>query len=131
MSEDQAGRPWATDQYSKALQALEEAIATDDGSKKSRDSILLSYIFTFEMAVKCMRVALAESGMDVPDYAAAILRAAFKARLISDSTAWEELRAHRNSVSHAYDETLAMKIAAYVRQFAVPCFRHWLETLRA
>lgn len=119
------------DQYAKALRALEDAITTDDGEKKSRDSILLSYVFTFEMAVKSLKTVLGELGMDVPNYASAILKGAFQARLIEDATAWEQLRDQRNYVSHAYDESKAIDIAAYVRQHALPHFRRLLEALQS
>lgn len=119
------------DQYAKALRALEEAVATDDGEKKSRDSILLSYVFTFEMAVKTLKTVLMELGLDVPNYASAILKGAFQARLIHDAPAWEQLRDQRNFVSHAYDEAKAVEIAAYVREHALPHFRQLLESLQA
>ena len=69
------------DVYAKALAALREAVQTDTGDKKSRDSILLSYVFTFEMAWRALKVALAVRGLDVPDYAAAVLKAALQGRL--------------------------------------------------
>ena len=106
-------------QFDRALKALQEAIDTDTGDKKSRDSILLSYVFTFETGVKSMRKVLEDLGMQVPDYASAVLKAAFQAQLISDATGWEALRDRRNFVSHAYDEEQAVAIAAYVRQFAL------------
>lgn len=119
------------EQFFKALLALEEAITTDDGGKKSRDSILLSYVFTFEMAAKSLKMALGERRIDTPDYASAILKGAFQARLIDDAVAWEKLRDYRNYVSHAYDEDKAVEIAAYVRTHALPHFRRLLEVLQA
>jgi hypothetical protein len=71
-------------QFERAFAALQEAIDTDDGDKKSRDSILLSFVFSFEMACKSMRSALALLGMNVADYASAILRGAFQARLFDE-----------------------------------------------
>lgn len=117
-------------QGNKALLAFEEAIATDDGDKKSRDSLLLSFIFTFEMAVKCLKAAQAARGMSVPDYAVAVLKAAFQAELIDDPAGWDALREHRNDVSHAYDEAKAVAIAAYVRQHAVPLVSKLLDRLK-
>lgn len=109
-------------QFDSALLALQEAIDTDMGDKKSRDSVLLSYVFTFETGVKSMRKVLQELGMQVPDYASAVLRAAFQAQLIHDASGWEALRDRRNFVSHAYDEVQAIAIAAYVRQHALALF---------
>ncbi len=116
-------------QGAKALRAFGEAVATDEGDKKSRDSLLLSFIFTFEMAVKCLKAALAERGMSVPDYAVAVLRAGFQAELIDDPAGWDALREHRNNVSHAYDEAKAIVIAAHVRQRAEPLISKLLARL--
>jgi nucleotidyltransferase substrate binding protein (TIGR01987 family) len=109
-------------QYRKALQALEEAIATDDGDKKSRDSLLLSFVFTFEMAWKTLKSALAVRGLIAADYGAAVLRAGFQAGLILDPVVWDALRENRNEVSHAYDLEKAIAISAFVREYAVRCF---------
>ncbi len=117
-------------QFVRALRALDEAIVTDSGDKKSRDSILLSYVFTFEMAVKSLKVTLAELGLDVPNYASAILKGAFQARLIDDAGSWEALRDRRNLVNHAYDEVKAVEIAAYVRQHALSHFGQLLKVLQ-
>lgn len=113
----------------KALSAFEEAVATDTGDKKSRDSLLLSFVFTFETAMNCLHAALAMRGMQVPDYAVAILRAGFQAELINDPTGWNDLRESRNDISHAYDEALAVTIAALVRQSAAPLIGELLTRL--
>jgi nucleotidyltransferase substrate binding protein (TIGR01987 family) len=113
----------------KALAAFEEAVATDTGDKKSRDSLLLSFVFTFETAMNCLHAALAQRGMQVPDYAVAILKAGFQAELINDPTGWDTLRESRNDISHAYDEALAVTIAASVRQRAAPLIGELLTRL--
>jgi nucleotidyltransferase substrate binding protein (TIGR01987 family) len=118
-------------QFDSALQALHEAIETDTGDKKSRDSVLLSYVFTFETGVKSMRKVLQDLGMQVPDYATAVLKAAFQAQLIHDATGWEALRDRRNFISHAYDEEQAIAIAAYVRQNAMELFGQLQQRLTA
>jgi nucleotidyltransferase substrate binding protein (TIGR01987 family) len=117
-------------QFEKASRALDEAIANDDGDKKSRDSILLSYVFTFEMAWKSLKSALAVRGFATPDYAAAVLKAAFQARLIDDAAAWEQIKDCRNNIGHAYDEDKAIEIAAYVRSHAPVHFSRLLARLR-
>jgi nucleotidyltransferase substrate binding protein (TIGR01987 family) len=117
-------------QFERAFAALQEAVDTDDGSKKSRDSILLSYVFTFETACKAMRAALDELGLSVPDYASAVLRGALQGRLLSEPGAWEKLREHRNAVAHAYDEDRAVEIAAHVRVEAPRLFAILIDELR-
>ncbi len=116
-------------QFHKALGALVEAVATDDGDKKSRDSVLLSYVFTFEMAWKSLKVALAARGLNAADYAAAVLKAGFQAGLIADAESWDKLRTYRNDVSHAYDEGKAVAIAAFVREVALVRLQELLARL--
>ena len=120
----------ALQQFIKALAAFEEAIANDDGDKKSRDSLLLSYVFTFEMACRSLKTTLEKKGLDTPNYGSAILKAAFQARLITDAVFWETLRDYRNNVSHAYDEGKAIEIAAFVGTQSVPYFKQLLAELQ-
>lgn len=117
-------------QFKKAARALDEAIASDDGDKKSRDSILLSYVFTFEMAWKTMKTALTVRGFSTPDYAAAVLKAAFQAGLIENAGIWEEIKDFRNEIGHAYDEDKAIEIAAFVRGAAPAHFAQLIERLQ-
>jgi nucleotidyltransferase substrate binding protein (TIGR01987 family) len=116
--------------FKKALVALEAALAEDDGDVKSRNSVLLSYVFTFEMAWKSLKKALLDRGIEVADYAVAVLRAGFQAGLISDPVVWDALRNHRNDVTHAYDEQKAIVIAAYVHEKACPQFAQLLARLQ-
>ena len=118
------------ERFGKALAALEDAIATDTGDKKSRDSILLSYVFSFEMAWRSLQFALALRGLRAPDYAAAVLRAGVQGALLGDPDGWDRMREYRNDVSHAYDEPKAIAIAAFVRADVVPRFRGLMERLQ-
>ncbi|MHB1198718.1 MAG: nucleotidyltransferase substrate binding protein [Polaromonas sp.] len=117
------------EQFKKALTAFDAAVAEDTGDVKSRNSILLSYVFTFEMAVKSLRLALAVRGLNTPDYAAAVLKAAFRAQLLLNAGIWEQLKDYRNNVSHAYDEKMAVDIAAFVREKASANFWQLLARL--
>ena len=116
-------------QMKKAFAAFAEAVADDDGDVKSRNSLLLSYVFTFEMAWKCLKLAEVERGMVVPDYAVAALKMGFQAGLIDDPAMWDKLREHRNNVAHAYDEEKAVAIAAFVRQYAATYFLKLMDRL--
>ena len=128
--EEQKRNALQLDQFERAFAALQEAIDTDDGDKKSRDSILLSFVFSFEMACKSMRSALALLGLNVADYASAILRGAFQARLFDEPGAWEKLREDRNNVAHAYVGERAIESAAHVRDEAPRLYARLLDELR-
>lgn len=116
-------------QFSQALAALHEALDTDTGDKKSRDSVLLSFVFSFEMAWKALRAALAVRGVRPDDYVAAVLKHSFAVGLITDPDLWMALRDARNEVSHAYDRDKAIELAAMVRARAATGFDQLLTTL--
>ena len=118
------------ERFGKALAALQDAVDTDTGDKKSRDSILLSFVFSFEMAWKLLKATLVADGANPPDYAAAVIKSAFTARLLSDADLWVDLREARNDVSHAYDEQRAIAIAELVKARAVPALTLLLTSLR-
>ena len=118
------------ERFGKALAALQDAVDTDTGDKKSRDSILLSFVFSFEMAWKLLKATLVADGANPPDYAAAVIKSAFTARLLSDADLWVDLREARNDVGHAYDEQRAIAIAELVKARAVPALTLLLTSLR-
>lgn len=116
--------------FEKALAQLREALPPDE-SRQARNSLLLSFLFTFETACKSLRQGLARQGLSTPDFAAAVLRGGLQARMIENPEIWDKLRDYRNGVAHAYDEALAIEIAAYVRAHAQPAFEGLLAKLKA
>jgi nucleotidyltransferase substrate binding protein (TIGR01987 family) len=116
--------------FSDALTSLEE-VALDDETRKTRDSLLLRYVYTFEMAWQSMRLVLEDRGdTETPRVAFATLETAFKVGMIRDPALWKDLREARNGVVHAYDEGKAIALAALVRQQALPALRQLLADLR-
>jgi len=130
MNDEKARLDFRPDRFAAALMALQDAVASDTGDKKSRDSILLSFVFTFEMSLKALKTALAVLGETAPNYAAGAFKAAFTAGLVTDPDLWMDLREARNEVSHAYDLDKAIAIAALVSQRAVAAFQGLIEGLR-
>ena len=119
------------DKFAKALETLREAAAESE-TRMARDSLLLRFVFTFEMAWQAMRLALRDRGDDeTPRVAFAVLETAFKVRMVTDADLWTQLRDARNGVSHAYDEAMAIRLAALVRALAIPEFGRLLEALKA
>lgn len=115
--------------FSDAMAALKEAAAENE-DRKGRDSLLLRYVFTFEMAWQAMRLVLQERGdEETPRVAFATLETAFKVGMIHDPALWKRLRDARNNVVHAYDEEQAIALAALVRHEAIPVLEALLEQL--
>ncbi len=118
------------EKFEKALLTLEEA-ASEDEDRKGRDSLLLRFVFSFEMAWQSIRAVLRDRGDDeTPRVAFAALATGFKVGYITDQELWTRLRDARNGVSHAYDESMAIDLSATVRADAIPEFRRLLTLLR-
>lgn len=117
--------------FEQALTTLEEAAAQDE-DRKGRDSLLLRFVFTFEMAWQSIRAVLRDRGDDeTPRVAFAALATGFKVGYLSDQALWKRLREARNGVSHAYDEDMAIGLAATVRADALPEFKRLLTRLKS
>lgn len=117
--------------FADALAVLEEA-SLEDETRMARDSLLLRYVFTFEMAWQAMRQVLLDRGdTETPRVAFSTLETAFEVGMIRDPALWDELRKARNGVVHAYDESEAIVLAALVRQKALPALRTLLAELQA
>ncbi len=116
--------------FEKALSRLEESLAYDE-SDMARDSVIKRFEFTFEMAWKACYRWLRARASDVDEEAFAVLPRAFQNRLIADEAVWSNIRKARNQTSHAYQEKVAIEVAAYVRSAALSAFRLLLATLKA
>ena len=113
--------------FASALDTLKET-AADDEDRKTRDSLLLRYVYTFEMAWQCMRAVLQDHGDDeTPRVAFAVLETGFTVGYITDAALWKSLREGRNRVSHVYDESMAIALSAMVRVDAIPEFERLLK----
>lgn len=116
--------------FAAALDTLKET-AKDDEDRKTRDSLLLRYVYTFEMAWQCIRAVLQDRGDDeTPRVAFAALETGFRVGYITDAALWKSLREGRNRVSHVYDESMAIALAAMVRLDAIPEFERLLKRLQ-
>jgi nucleotidyltransferase substrate binding protein (TIGR01987 family) len=117
--------------FDDALATLEESAAENE-TRQARDSLLLRYVYTFEMAWQAMRLVLADKGdMETPRVAFSTLETAFATNMIGDAALWKEIREARNAVVHAYDEDEAIALAAFVRSRALPELKKLAAELRA
>lgn len=114
----------------EALATLEES-AADNETRQARDSLLLRYVYTFEMAWQAMRLILADRGdTETPRVAFSTLETAFVVSMIRDAELWKEMREARNAVVYAYDEGEAIALAAFVRSKALPELKQLATGLR-
>ena len=116
--------------YAKALGRLKEMLERNEDDAV-RDSVILRFVFTFEMAWKATFYFLAMRGERLEKNAWAVLNEAFTAQLIDDAGLWDKLREYRNVIGHEYDEHQAVEIAAFVRRQGLALFEHLYATLLA
>lgn len=105
----------------KALATLHRALGMNE-TPEIRDSVIKRFEYTFEMAWKALHRTLTDRGESLPQMVSAVLPAAFVARMIGDADLWNQIRDYRNLTAHAYDEKVAIDVAAFVRAVAVAEF---------
>lgn len=119
----------ALEHFQKALARLKESLAQDEDDFM-RDSIIQRFEFTFEAAWKAMYRWLRARGNDVDEEAYTVIPMAFERRLISEVKEWGDMRKFRNQTSHTYDQSIAIEVAAFVRQEGVSLFSALEKTLQ-
>jgi nucleotidyltransferase substrate binding protein (TIGR01987 family) len=119
-------------QFEKALVRLQEVLAVQEPEESSivRDATIQRFEFTFEAAWKAVYRWLRAQDHDVNEMAAAVIPVAFSTGLIKQEKAWGNMRKFRNETSHTYEESIALEVAAFVRQEAVVLFEELLKTLK-
>jgi nucleotidyltransferase substrate binding protein (TIGR01987 family) len=117
--------------YTRACARLRDAvqlIAQRDLSDLEREGVVQRFEFTWELAWKLLRDYLEYSGVVLATVTpAAVIRAAFAARIIADGDLWMAALEARNRMSHTYDQAAFERI---VRQIA-DRFADPLEALSA
>lgn len=105
----------------RALAALEQALADDEGDRRSRDSVILNFMLTYETAWKALKAALAEQGVEA-GYPKEVFRQAFRAGWLPAEAPWLAMIENRNLIAHTYNERTAEEIRRHVNE-AVPALR--------
>lgn len=111
MSETKRAR--AVGNFGRALGALEQSLAEDVGDRRSRDSVILNFMLTYETAWKALKAALAEQGIEAA-YPKEVFRQAFRAGWLPSEAAWLAMIEDRNLIAHTYNERTAEQVRQHV-----------------
>ena len=122
-----AKRARAVDSFGRALAALEQALAEDAGDRRSRDSVILNFMLTYETAWKALKAALAEQGLEA-GYPKEVFRQAFQAGWLRAEAPWLAMIQDRNLVAHTYNERTAEEVRRNV-DAAIAALREALGVL--
>jgi len=96
-------------QFKKALARLNEALAAPK-SDIVRDSAILRFEFTIDMAWKLVKTCLEEKYGVVCQAPKECFREAYKQKLLAYDEFWLELVDMRNQTSHTYKEEIAQSV---------------------
>lgn len=95
--------------FGRALDRLDEALAVPQDAPLAVDGTVQRFEFTFELAWKAIKDALAAEGVDERT-PRSVLRAAFAIGWLEDEAAWLDMLEDRNLTSHTYKEELALEL---------------------
>ena len=124
--------------YSKAVERLGEGLArhnSDPADDQVRDGAIQRFEYTYNLAMKMLRRALA-SMEDSPGEVdrmgfAAMIRTAWERGLTSGShPEWQEFRSDRNKTSDTYREAIAIEVMERIPAFLAEA-RFVLERIEA
>ena len=92
--------------FDRALDLLREALANgqENLSPLEQEGTAHRLEYTLELAWKCMKDYLEDSGVSVsPATPRQVIKEAFVAKIITDGQTWIDMLNHRNLLSHTYD----------------------------
>lgn len=119
----------ALQHFEQAMNTLHEVLAMDE-STVVRDSVILRFTYCFESGWKAAYRWLRARGVDVDEGAYETIPEMFKRRLITDATAWGEMRKMRNQTVHTYDENVARQVAGFAREHGARLLDELLAQLK-
>ncbi|MDN5862896.1 MAG: nucleotidyltransferase substrate binding protein [Salinisphaera sp.] len=97
------------ERMAQALRRLREAVALQAPSRLEVDGAIQRFEFSYELAWKALRNALATEGREVNSPRQSF-RAAYQLDWIEDEGPWLEMINDRNLTTHTYNEKLAQQI---------------------
>lgn len=102
--------------YRRAVERLGEALDAVASDDFAADAAIQRFEFTFELAWKCLKRALAAEGIE-RETPRSVLRESFRVGWIEDEASWMAMIADRNLTSHVYSESRAREVLERVAEY--------------
>ena len=96
-----------------------------------RDGMIQRFGFSFELAWKALKEYMTEQGVPDLQFPKQILQEAYATGLIDDQAVWLEMLRARNSMSHIYDDELAVKIAQRIDAVFLPVLQSLVQFFKS
>ena len=102
--------------FSDALSRLKESLQ-EDSTRSSTiiDGTIQRFEFTFELAWKLLRLILLNEGVE-SNTPRAVLKEAYRAKLITEGDGWIDMLEDRNKTSHLDDEKISAAIYRKIKE---------------
>jgi len=113
----------------QALDRLQEALNEPTTNSLVIDGTIQRFEFVIELYWRTLKRLLSLNGIETGTPREAISEA-FRAGWIGNETAWLEMLRDRNETSHIYNETMARRIHAHIRNNNAVLQQTW-QTLRS
>ena len=106
----------------RALQALEESVATPPTEDRDYAGIIQSFEFTYELTWKTLKHILEANGVEAP-FPRLTLEEAFKRNMIDGNDIWKDIIEARHLTVHTYDKKLARRLVAEIQSRYLEVFQ--------
>ncbi|MDT7829264.1 nucleotidyltransferase substrate binding protein [Pricia sp. S334] len=101
--------------FERSLNFLKDALAIEKPDIVQKAGLIQFFEMSFELSWKVMKDYLQEQGFSELRFPRETIKMAFESDLISDGHTWLEALKNRNLTSHTYDEEIADKVVALIR----------------
>ena len=119
--------------FLRAVSRLEAAVQDYQqyNMESIRDGMIQRFEFSFELAWKSLKEYMAEQGVADLQFPKQVLQEAYAAGLIDHEEIWLEMLRARNSMSHIYDDELAVKIAQRIDAVFLPVLQSLVQFFKS
>lgn len=115
--------------FEKAYNVLKRTITIKNPSEAERGGIIQYYETTFELSWKLMKDYLEELGFQ-PKSPRESIKTALTAEIITDGYTWIDALDDRNLNAHVYDELIALKVIASIKNNYFPAITNFYKYIK-
>lgn len=116
--------------FEKALHFLEDAILIPNPDFTQKAGIIHLFEISFEVSWNFLKDFLEEQGFSELKYPRERINKAFETGLIQDGHLWLTALKNRNLTAHTYDEAMADKVVADIKQNYFPMHLQLYDQLK-
>lgn len=101
--------------FERTLNFLKDALEIENPDIVQKAGLIQFFEIAFELSWKVMKDYLQEQGFSELRFPRETIKIAFESDLIADGQTWLEALKNRNLTSYTYDEEVADKVVALIR----------------